>query len=76
MELKPCPFCGKAADVYYRCGKHGEFAYVKCESCDAQTRAKSVKGNPDADPEFWDQIAIRELENLWNMRTKGRDNDG
>ncbi|MBO6266798.1 MAG: Lar family restriction alleviation protein [Synergistaceae bacterium] len=71
-ELKRCPFCGGEADVYSRGGRYGVMVYVKCERCDAQTRVKSAKGS-SKDKGFWDQLAVHELENLWNMRV---DKDG
>ncbi len=41
--------------------------YVKCDTCDAQTRVKSAKDIEDDDL-FWKQIAVEEAVALWNRR--------
>ena len=66
-DLKPCPFCGGKADFWWRSGKYSPFIYVQCQSCEAQTRVCSAKGNP-ADEAFWDQDIVLLVAEKWNRR--------
>ena len=66
--LKPCPFCGGSADLYSRGTRYGIIIYAKCDVCDAQTRAKTAKGDPYKDDGFWEQMAAESVITLWNSR--------
>lgn len=66
-DLKECPFCGGMGEFWAGHGKYGEFVYVKCATCDAQTRIKTAKGN-DNDDGFWEQAAVSAVASMWNRR--------
>lgn len=65
--LRPCPFCGSpiAKDVWKK-AKHGEFVFIQCQGCKAQTRTISV-GEAEGG---WhgEEIAVFKAYDLWNMR--------
>lgn len=70
-ELKPCPFCGGKAIEFARNGRryNNWIVFVKCEVCEAQTRVKRACGDPDDDPEFWEQGPVQAVKDAWNRRT-------
>lgn len=67
--LKTCPFCGGPATPNRRWTRRGSWiVFVKCDLCDAQTRAKNAADISDEDG-FWEQDAIDTVMALWNTRT-------
>jgi len=39
--------------------------------CDAQTGTKTAHGNPE-DDDFWEQNAVKAIEQKWNSRIEGK----
>ncbi len=66
-RLKPCPFCGGRAVGHNEYGKYGLFAFVRCETCGANTKCVKVEYLKDFD-EYMKQPAIQRLIYLWNRR--------
>ena len=67
-KLKICPFCGGDAELWTNTSSYGRFVYVKCSVCDAQTRIKTAHGDPECDPDFWEQSGATQAVRLWNTR--------
>lgn len=66
--IKPCPFCGGPATPCRRWTRlESWIVFVKCDLCDAQTRAKYAADIPDEDG-FWEQDVIDTVVALWNSR--------
>lgn len=67
-ELKPCPFCGKTADIITGVSCYSEsFAYVQCLFCRAQSRAFYDRGHPRA--------VFDEAVEAWNRRKSEKTNE-
>lgn len=74
MELKPCPFCGGSADVYYKKANRPYtkgIAFVQCDVCDAESGiVYGVFGNEEEEG-FWEQTSFLRAREKWNTRTGG-----
>ena len=72
--LKPCPFCGGQATTRARRKNVYDkwFVFVQCETCDAQTRIRTKLNDVEpeyGDAEFWDDDAVRKVNEMWNRRS-------
>jgi len=74
-ELKPCPFCGEAEELYWG-HAHAMAFHVQCQTCGGSGGEVHV---PDTLPDDWpDDITMEEMEirlmekgfELWNRRAK------
>lgn len=54
IELKPCPFCGGAAEIKIRYGAI-PFKYVMCTNCKSQTVVVAYVCDDDTVAEFWNR---------------------
>ena len=60
LKLKPCPFCGTAADFYQKIYDNGAItAYVACKKCHVRTREI---------PAVVKYCANDEAAKIWNQR--------
>lgn len=60
LKLKPCPFCGAAADFYQKIYDNGAItAYVECKKCHIRTREI---------PAVVKYCANDEAAKIWNQR--------
>ena len=67
-ELKPCPFCGHEANIYYRGTRNGIVFYVQCDVCMAQTRVFRAYNEDTESDDFWDQLPVLKAIDAWNRR--------
>ena len=65
-DLKPCPFCGEDASLWYKETKYDRIAHAECDLCGAKSKAFSYYDNNVAfNPN--DSGAIR-ARTSWNRR--------
>ena len=67
LELKPCPFCGSEANLYYVEGKRYYFVLCECEVCGAKTKSFLIGREIDEKTWFETLPAHRAIE-AWNRR--------
>ena len=68
MKIYKCPFCGGHADLWQRFSTvRGWFAFVKCDTCGAQTEIFDVGDKKD---ESWENKGCNDAVNAWNRRIK------
>lgn len=65
-ELRPCPFCGNAADTSYYMRPHeqGIGYMIECQSCGAMGEPFNVEGEAPDRHEYTKQCAAK----AWNAR--------
>lgn len=62
-ELKPCPFCGKNANVEKDEGLFGnKYLFVRCACCGTRTSEKYAN---------LEYCAVEEVIRAWNKRPEG-----
>ena len=71
-ELKPCPFCGGEAMVYTQTGRYRNFAYIKCDTCSAQSKVDSTAYEYD-DEDFFECNAYKTVVRAWNRRSAAKE---
>lgn len=72
INLKPCPFCGGAADLVTNWSDRAKarFYWVECDTCGGRGATKSeAEWNPQT-PCFDGLIALKAAR-AWNRRTEG-----
>ena len=65
---KPCPFCGDL-DVCVKPGSTFRWRIAQCEQCGAQCGEVRVQTRGDGTPAEWEEDAVREAIEEWNMRS-------
>ncbi len=71
-KLKPCPFCGGEADLYREYGRRSWFISVRCEVCEARSRAHETRKDADEE-DFWECGAAAKAKRDWNRRKVGNE---
>ncbi|MBR1533378.1 MAG: Lar family restriction alleviation protein [Ruminococcus sp.] len=65
-ELKPCPFCGGDASKWRKYGKYGYLSLIRCEICDACSKAFRYYG--DEEDINWSDGGFKKAVAAWNRR--------
>lgn len=71
-EMKPCPFCGDNAALYYSSGRYGCFCYVECDLCGAKSKAVSM-GTRNPDDDWAESLPAFKAIDAWNRRVGEKD---
>lgn len=76
-KLKPCPFCGGEADLWYNHGRYCYFVYCQCSVCSAQSRTFSLGRivPNDNDEEWADSAPAARAVEAWNRRCLNAEQD-
>lgn len=65
-ELKPCPFCGGQADLWWKHSRIGYFTVVVCSICKSSGKIFSFD---DELPNEWESsIEAKRAKQAWNRR--------
>ena len=67
-KLMPCPFCGGEATIYHSDSKYGDFYYVQCIFCKAQSKGVSGHGAEFGSENEFNTPEAHDAENRWNKR--------
>lgn len=64
-ELKPCPFCGNAAnlEISYSYTKQKYYLHIECKTCHAKSKILRSDERPEDD-----NIIVQRIVNAWNTR--------
>ena len=67
-DLKPCPFCGEDASLWYKETNYGRIAYAECDLCGAKSKAFRYC---DRGAAFnLDDIGAIRARTSWNRRSR------
>lgn len=67
-DLKPCPFCGEDASLWYKETNYGRIAYAECDLCGAKSKAFRYY---DCGAAFnLDDVGAIRARTSWNRRSR------
>lgn len=75
MKIKPCPFCGSGAELYYVYGRNGYFTKVECDVCGAQSKVFGFGKNEELPEKWYEELPAMKAIAYWNRRVVLSDGD-